>query len=61
MSIEIYYKSSSLKKNSENLVLFTDEKFNISPLKKTISNSEYAYITDLINISDKKKNSQIRY
>ena len=55
MSIKIYYKSSSLKKNSENLVLFTDEKFNISPLKKTISNSEYAYITDLINISDKKK------
>ena len=55
MSIEIYYKSSSLKKNSENLVLFTDERFSISPLKKTISNSEYAYITDLINISDKKK------
>ena len=55
MSIQINYKNNSLKNPSTNLVLFTDEKFNISALKKYISNSELSYINDLIKTSDLKK------
>ena len=56
MSIEINYKNSGLKKTLANLVLFTDEKFNIRGLKKYISNSEFSYINDLLKTSDLKKN-----
>ena len=55
MTVQINYKSSSLKKKSNNLVLFVDEKFNISSLKKLISGSEYSFVHDLLKISDKKK------
>ena len=55
MTVQINYKSSSLKKKSNNLVLFVDEKFNISSLKKLISGSEYSFVNDLLKISDKKK------
>ena len=55
MTVQINYKSSSSKKNSSNLVLFVDEKFNISELKKDISNSEFSYISDLLKTSDLKK------
>jgi len=56
MTIKINYKNSSFKKTTANLVLFTDEKFNISVLKKNISNSEFFYINDLLKTSDLKKN-----
>jgi leucyl aminopeptidase len=56
MTIQINYKKSVLKNNLTNLVLFTDEKFNISNLKKYISNSEFSYISDLLKTSDLKKN-----
>ncbi|MDC0921717.1 leucyl aminopeptidase [Candidatus Pelagibacter sp.] len=56
MTIQINYKASNLKKGSSNLVLFVDEKFNISGLKKHISNSEFSYISDLLKNSDLKKN-----
>jgi leucyl aminopeptidase len=55
MTVQINYKNSNLKKVSSNLVLFTDEKFNISRLKKYISNSEFSYISDLLKNSDLKK------
>jgi leucyl aminopeptidase len=55
MSVTINYKSATSKKVSSNLVLFVDEKFNISPLKKHISNSEFSYIADLLKTSDLKK------
>ena len=55
MSVKINYKNSSVKKNSSNLVLFSDEKFNISALKKHISSTEYSYISDLIKTRDLKK------
>ena len=41
MTVQINYKSGNSKKNSSNLILFVDEKFNISGLKKEISNSEF--------------------
>ena len=48
MTIQINYKSTSFKKNLNNLVLFVDENFNINPLKKYISNNEFSYISDLL-------------
>ena len=56
MTIQINYKSTGLKKNTNNLVLFVDENFNISGLKKYISNTEFSYIFDLLKTSDLKKN-----
>ena len=38
-----------------NLILFVDENFNINGLKKTISNIEFSYISDLLKTSDLKK------
>jgi leucyl aminopeptidase len=55
MSVHINYNNTSLKKVSSNLVLFVDEKFNISGLKKHISNSEFLYISDLLKTNDLKK------
>jgi leucyl aminopeptidase len=55
MSIKINYKNSGLKKAQNNLVLFVDEKFNIKPLNKFISSSEYSYIQDLLKSSDLDK------
>ncbi len=56
MSIKINYKNSTSKNPSNNLVLFADEKFNINPLKKHLSNSEFSYINDLLKTSDLSKN-----
>ena len=55
MSITINYKNSSKKNNTSNLVLFVDEKFNVSSLKKYLSNSHYSFISDLIKTRDLKK------
>ena len=55
MSVQIIYKNKKLKKNTNNLVLFIDEKFNIFSLKKHISSSEYNFILDLIKKRDEKK------
>ena len=56
MSIKINYKNNTSKNPSNNLVLFVDEKFNINPLKKHLSNSEFSYINDLLKTSDLSKN-----
>ena len=58
MSVKITYKNSLPKINSFNLVLFTDENFNISSLKKHISHSEQAYISDLLKTKDTNKKIQ---
>jgi leucyl aminopeptidase len=55
MSIKINYSKKISSKSLTNLVLFTDEKFNISNLKKYISNTEFSYIKDLLKTSDLKK------
>ena len=56
MSIKINYKNTSLKNRQNNIILFTDEKFNIKSLKRSISNSEHSYINDLLKNSDLTKN-----
>ena len=56
MTIKIKYLTKMGGKTSANLVLFTNEKFNINSLKKFLSNSEFSYINDLLKTSDIKKN-----
>ena len=56
MSIKINYKNTKSEKQLNNQVLFTDEKFNINPLRKYIALSEFSYVKDLLKISDLKKN-----
>ena len=53
MTVQVLYKN---KDNSNNLVLFVDEGFNINGLKKHISNTEFSYISDLLKNGDLKKN-----
>ena len=56
MTIKINYSNKTSSKSSINLVLFTEENFNISGLKKYFSNAEFSYISDLLKNSDLKKN-----
>ena len=56
MTVKINYKQKSFNKSSSNVVLFTNEKYNISSIKKNLSNSEFSYINDLLRTSDIKKN-----
>ncbi|WP_440927445.1 leucyl aminopeptidase [Candidatus Pelagibacter sp.] len=55
MTITINYKNKSSKKNSENIIFFVDEKYNISSLKNHILRAEYSLISDLIKTRDLKK------
>ena len=55
MTVKINYSNKAISKSSGNLVLFTDEKFNIDNLKKYTSNTEFPYIKDLLKTSDLKK------
>ena len=56
MSIKINYLKKANYSSNSNLVLFTNEKFNISNLKKYISVEEFSYINDLLKSRDIKKN-----
>ena len=55
MTVQINYKSTSSKKYPNKLVLFVDENFTISGLKKHFLSKEFEYISDLLKNSDKKK------
>ncbi len=55
MSVQINYKDSKTPNNFKNQVLFVDENFNISGLKKYILKSDYSFISDLLKTKDKKK------
>ena len=56
MSIKINYLNKKNNKSLTNLVLFTDDNFNLNPLKKHLSNPEFSYINELLKTSDLKKN-----
>ena len=56
MSIKINFLKKTISKFSSNIVLFCNDKFNISNIKKNLSNSEFNYINDLLKSSDLKKN-----
>ena len=54
--LNFYYKNKILeKKTNVKKILFVDEKFDVSSLKKYISSSEFNYIKDLLKTSDLKK------
>jgi leucyl aminopeptidase len=55
MSVKINYSKKIISKSSNNLVFFTDEKFNITNLQKYTSSIEFSYIKDLLKTSDLKK------
>ena len=55
MATKINFKKNLPNKTSANLVLFADEKFNISHIKRYLSGAEFSYISDLLKISDLKK------
>ena len=56
MSIKINYKFDDSKKANGNVVLFTNEKFNINNLKRYISSREFSYVSDMLKIIDLKNN-----
>ena len=53
MTIQVNYKNKS---NSNNQVLFVDEKFNTSSINGRISSHEISYLKDLLITCDLKKN-----
>ena len=55
MSLLLNYKNVVSNKNGANIIYLVDEKFNISNLKKFISNSHYSFLTDLLKTSDIKR------
>ncbi len=55
MAIKINYVNKTSEKSLGNLVLFSNEKFNINGLKRYLTNSEFSYISDLLKTSDLKK------
>ena len=56
MSIKINYLKKADPEISANLVLFSNDKFNINSLKKYLTGKEFIYISDLLKTSDLKKN-----
>ena len=56
MTIKINYTNKTINKEASNLVLFCDEKYSISRIKKYLSNDEFSYINDLVKTIDVKKN-----
>ena len=55
MSLKINYLKKVITRPSANFVLFVDEKYNLSSIKKYLSNSEFSYINDLLKTNDLKK------
>ena len=56
MTIKINYSNKLASKSKINHVLFVEENFNISGLKKHVYKEEFAYISDLLKNCDLKKN-----
>ena len=48
MPVSINYKTSPSKKNLNNVILFIDEKFTISKIKKYVSKNDFLLISDLL-------------
>ena len=62
MTVKISYKNNFDKKTPTNYVIFVQENFSISDLKKKISKNEHTFVLDLLKSKDlKKKNYYIRH
>ncbi len=55
MTLKINYLKKNANKSS-NLVLFTNDKFNLRKIEENFSKSELSYVNDLLKTSDLKKN-----
>ena len=55
MTVKINYSNKARDKFKSNIVLFTNDKFKLSELKKDLSDSEFNYISDLLKTNDLKK------
>ncbi len=55
MNVQINYNKVSSKKTPNNVVFFVNEKFDISGLRKYITNSEYHYTKDLLKTKNLKE------
>ena len=55
MTVQISYLNNKNLKALNNLILFTNEKYNIKNLRKILSEFEFNYISDLLKTSDLKK------
>ena len=55
MNVKINYKNISFKKGAINQVLFVDENFSISKIKKYFLNKEFSFVSDLLKSQDLKK------
>ena len=56
MSIQINHLKKKISFSEKNIVLFSNDKFQISNLKNHLSNPEFHYINDILKTSDLKKN-----
>ena len=55
MPVKITYSNNSNNKNLSNLILFSNEKFEVKYLKKFLSKNDFSYINDLLKTSELKK------
>ena len=55
MTVKISYKNNFDKKIPTNYVIFVQENFSISDLKKNISKNEHTFVLDLLKSKDLKK------
>ena len=58
MPVTINYKTNLATKRSSNLILFSNENFNISLIKKYLLSKEYSFISDILKTRDIKKKIQ---
>ena len=59
MTVRINYSNKARNTFKANIVLFTNEKFNLNRLKKNLSNPEFNYISDLLKTKDSKKRLKV--
>ncbi len=55
MTVKISYKNNIIKNIPTNYVIFVEENFHISDLKKKISKNELSFVLDLLKSKDLKK------
>ena len=56
MSLKIKYSKTTNNKITTNAILFCNENFNSKNIKNYLSDPEFSYISDLLKVSDIKKN-----
>ena len=56
MSVKISYSNKIKGKINSNVVLFSNDKFDLNNMKKFLSNIEFEYVKDLLKSADLKKN-----